>query len=110
MGFAAVGAFAKLPAAKPVVIVYVPGPMRTSRESLPEKLNPVIIVSVTPAVSNAALFAHVVPSAAPALVVEKYRITSAISSLGDQKLKCNLRHPGCSSDVVRKNISRRDGG
>jgi hypothetical protein len=52
--------------------------MKHSSESVPEKLNPVITVDQLPAENNAARLAQDVPSAAPALVVEKNRETTAI--------------------------------
>lgn len=76
-GFAAVGALANKPGANDCEQVYVPGPMRHSSESDPLKANPVITLDQLPVLNSAARSAHVVPSAAPAAVVEKYRVTIA---------------------------------
>ena len=52
--------------------------MKHSSESLPAKLNPVMTDDQFPPENSAARSAHVVPSAAPALAVEKYRVMMAI--------------------------------
>jgi hypothetical protein len=82
-GLATVGApEVNTPDASDTVIVYVPGPMRHSSESEPlVKLKPVMTVDHAPAENSAARSAQVVPSAAPAPAVEKYRVTIATDHL-----------------------------